>query len=316
MRPRHCSAALFALAFLAGTASLAAPTPSRNMSTYVLLGLDTLNMKEFAFLNVGNVGVNNPGGTESWGRASFFKDGTEVVTDVLKRAGKNSSLYDLYANTVVSPLAQAGATIRHDGPMVWTPTPLITPLPPVPSCSPGAAPVVAPKGGTLVLGPGSYGKVQVPNGATLELTGGTYCLADVKVGRKSTIVVDAAVNVTVMGKYRSNPGSRLVAAAGSGIGATDIVLDVAGTQVKFGHKSKVFAVVYAPNAVLRFGRGGFYTGQFVARDLRSDFADTFTLEVCGNGVIDPGEHCDDGAGKGQPGHCCNEECGCVGAGTG
>jgi hypothetical protein len=192
MKFRPCLGVLFTMALLgAPTAPVHAATPSRDMSSYVLLGLDTLNMKEFPFLNLGNVGVNNAGGMMSWGRESFFDDGTQVVTDVMRRAGKNSSLYDLFANTVISPLAQAGATVRHDGPAVWIPVPLITPLPPVPSCSPGAAAVAVPKGGALALPPGAYGKVSVQNGATLELTGGTYCFLDIKVGRKSTIVVDA-----------------------------------------------------------------------------------------------------------------------------
>ncbi len=296
-------------------AARAASTPSRNMSSYVLLGLDTLNMKEFAFTNLGNVGVNNAGGLMAWGRESFFANGTQTVTDVLKRPGKNSSIYDLFANTLISPLAQAGAMVRHDGPVVWAPVPLINPLPPAPSCVPGTTPVLVAKGGSLVLGPGAYGKVTVPNGGTLELVGGAYCFQDVKIGRKSMVVVDAAVDVVVMGKVRSNPGAKLAAATGSGVGATDIVVGVAGSLVKFGHKNKVFGVFYAPNAVLRFGRGGFYTGQFVARELRSDFGDTFTLEVCGNGVVDPGEQCDDGSGNGGPGHCCTDDCQFVPAGT-
>src|SRR5262249_1295162 len=117
-------------------AASAAPVPSRNMSTYVLLGIDSLNMKEFVFTNVGNVGVNDTGGTMSWGTSSHFADNTEVVTDILKRAGQHSSMYDLFANTVVSPLAQASATVRHDGPVSWAPRPLISPLPPTPTCTP------------------------------------------------------------------------------------------------------------------------------------------------------------------------------------
>jgi hypothetical protein len=307
MTSRHYLGALLAAVLLGlPTRPSAAPMPSRLLPSYVLLGLDTINMKEFAFTNLGNVGVNNAGGTMAWGGESFFNDGSQVVADVVRRAGSNSSLYDVFTNTFVSPLANV--TIRHDGPVPWAPLPLITPLPPTPSCAPGAAPVRVIKSGSLALAPGAYGRVKVLNGATLELTGGTYCFADVKLGRKSSIVVDAPVNVTITGKYRSNPGSRLVAAMGSGIGATDIVFGVAGKLVKFSHRNKIFGVFYAPNAMMRFGRGGFFTGQFVARAMGSDFSDTFTLEVCGNGVIDPGEACDGGA-------CCTAECEFVSAGT-
>jgi hypothetical protein len=288
----------------------AVPVPSRNLSTYVLLGIDTLNMKEFAFTNLGNVGVNDAGGTMSWGKSSVFADNTEVVTDILKRAGQKSSIYDLFANTVVSPLAQAGATVRHDGPVSWTPLPLISPLPPTPSCTPGSTSVAVPKNGSQTLPPGSYGKVVVANGATLDLTGGTYCFADFKTGRKATITVDAPSNITVMGKFRTNTGTRLL--PGSGVGASDVLIGVAGSLAKLSHKNHVAGVFYVPNGQLRFGHGGFFIGQFVAKDLRSDFGDTFTLEDCGNGVVDSGEQCDDGPSGSA---CCTPTCDFRPAGT-
>ena len=81
----------------------ATTTPSRNPSTYVILGVRSIKMKDFAFTNLGNVGVSEAGGLITWGKKSFFADGSQVTADVLARAGKNSSLYDLFANTVVSP---------------------------------------------------------------------------------------------------------------------------------------------------------------------------------------------------------------------
>ena len=288
----------------------ATPMPSRNASTYVLLGIDTLNMKEFVFTNVGNVGVNNAGGTMAWGRSSHFADNTEVVTDILQRAGQHSSMYDLFANTVVSPLAQAGATVRDAGPVPWNPRPLISPLPPTPTCTPGSNGVVVPKNGSQTLQPGNYGKVVVPNGATLDLTGGTYCFSSVKTGRKATITVDAPSNITVLGKFLTNTGTKLL--PGSGVGASDILIGVAGPLVKLSHKNHISGVFYVPNGQLRFGHSGFYTGQFVARVLRSDFGDTFTLEDCGNGIVDSGEQCDEGPNGGP---CCTETCDFRPAGT-
>src|SRR5262245_26306335 len=113
----------------------AASTPSRNLSTYVLLGLDTIMMKEFAFTNVGNVGTNNAASTLRWGRKSFFNDGSQTVTDILARAGDHSSIWELFANTTPPTLAQS--TIRQQGPTPWAPAPLIDPLPLLPACTPG-----------------------------------------------------------------------------------------------------------------------------------------------------------------------------------
>src|SRR5690242_16132181 len=234
----------------------AALAPSRDASTYVILGLHSLKMKDFSFDNLGNVGVNEAGGTMIWGRKSHFADGSEVTADVLLRAGKNSSLWDLFANTVVSPLAQAGATVRDaatgHAAVPWSPLPLITPLAPPPSCTAGATAVDVPKDGSDSLPAGAYGAVTVENGATLHLTGGTYCFADLKVARKSTIVVDAPVDVTINGRVRVLPGGVLKPGT-SAFGATDIHVGVAGKQVKFSGKTRVSAVIYAPNALLRFG---------------------------------------------------------------
>jgi hypothetical protein len=304
MRWRLPLAAIVAAGGL-GAGAMGAQVPSRSLPTYVLLAKDKLQMKDFAFTNVGNVGVNAAGGTIQWGRASFFPDDAQVVADVVNRAAEHSSLWCLFANDVHSPLGNI--TIRGCGgqPIPWAPQPLIDPLPPDPSCTPGSQGVSVAKGASMSLAPGSYGRVRVLNGATLELTGGTYCFGDVKLGRKAKISVDAPVDVTSMGKFISGPYSRLIPASGSGVGASDIGVGVAGRLVKLSHRAKVWGVFYVPNGQLRFGRGGNFTGQFVAQTLRSDFADTFTLEVCGNGIVDPGEQCDGGS---QPDPCCTDDC--------
>jgi hypothetical protein len=185
----------------------------------------------------------------------------------------------------------------------WHPLPLINPLPPTPSCTPGSTTVAVLKNGSLTLPPGNYGKVVVPNGATLDLTGGSYCFSAFKTGRKATITVDAPSNITVMGKFTTNTGTKLL--PGPGVGASDILIGVAGSLAKLSHKNHISGVFYVPNGQLRFGHGGFYVGQFVAKVLRSDFGDTFTLEDCGNGVVDNGEQCDDGPSGSA---CCTSTC--------
>jgi hypothetical protein len=287
----------------------AATVPSTNLSTYVLFGINTLQFKDFAFTNVGNVGVNDANGVLSWGKQSFFDNNTEVVTDILGRAGDRSSLWDLFANTIGN--LPASVMIRDAGPMSWAPLPLITPLPPTPSCTPTTTAETVAKNGTLTLGPGSYGALKVQNGGVLTLTGGTYCFASIKAGRKVTINVQAPSQITAMGNVVINPSSKLVP-NGLGVGASDIHVNAAGKLVNLSHRTKIFGVFYAPNALLRFGHAGSFTGQFVAKNLRSDFDDTFTLESCGNGIVDPGEDCDAGEDGGP---CCTATCDFRAAGT-
>ena len=248
--PRRWRLALAAMvvASYVGAGVVGAQVPSRDLTSYVLLGLDKIQMKEFSFTNVGNIGVNATGGTMQWGRKSFFFNGTQVVADIVNRAGDHSSLSCLFANDVNSPLANITIRDCGQGPLAWAPTPLINALPPAPSCSPGTTGVTAGKGGAQTLAPGSYGKLRVLNGATLELDGGSYCFADVKLGRKSRIVAKAPVDITSMGRYVSGPYSRLLPADGSGVGAAEIGVGVAGRLVKLSHRNQIFGVFYAPNA--------------------------------------------------------------------
>ena len=306
MATRGAAPIAFTVLVLFGGPSLAASVPSRSLPTYVLLGLDTVNMKAFAFTNMGNVGTNDAGGTMSWGNKSFFDNGSEVVSDVLLRAGDKSSLFDLFANKTPSSLANV--TIRDAGPTSFSPLPLIGSLPTLPSCSPGGSAIVVPKNGTRNLTAGTYASIRVQDGGTLHLAGGTYCIASFKTGRKVTVSVDGPIMLEVSGTLTIGDGSALRPGVGSGIGASDIIVDVAGKSVKYGRKTKIFGDFFAPNALLRFGRGGSNSGQFIAKDLRSDFGDTFTLEACGNGVVDPGEDCDVGASNGAPGTCCTAAC--------
>ena len=110
--PRRWCLALAAMvvASYVGAGVVGAQVPSRDLTSYVLLGLDKIQMKEFSFTNVGNIGVNAAGGTMQWGRKSFFFNGTQVVADIVNRAGDHSSLSCLFANDVNSPLANI--TIR------------------------------------------------------------------------------------------------------------------------------------------------------------------------------------------------------------
>ena len=275
MATRGAAPIAFTVLVLFGGPSLAASVPSRSLPTYVLLGLDTVNMKAFAFTNMGNVGTNDAGGTMSWGNKSFFDNGSEVVSDVLLRAGDKSSLFDLFANKTPSSLANV--TIRDAGPTSFSPLPLIGSLPTLPSCSPGGSAIVVPKNGTRNLTAGTYASIRVQDGGTLHLAGGTYCIASFKTGRKVTVSVDGPIMLEVSGTLTIGDGSALRPGVGSGIGASDIIVDVAGKSVKYGRKTKIFGDFFAPNALLRFGRGGSNSGQFVAKDLRSDFGDTFRL---------------------------------------
>src|SRR5262245_22007022 len=90
------------------------PTLSRNYPSYILVGLDSIKMKDFAFTNAGNLGVQKVGGVMQWGRKSFFQNQSQIATDILARAGEKSSMWDLFANS--TPASLSNSTIRDAGP--------------------------------------------------------------------------------------------------------------------------------------------------------------------------------------------------------
>src|SRR5262245_9849816 len=72
LRYRAGRLALLAIGAALATTRMAGATtvPSRSLPSYVLLALDRLKMKDFAFTNLGNIGTNNAGGKLNWGRNS------------------------------------------------------------------------------------------------------------------------------------------------------------------------------------------------------------------------------------------------------
>ncbi|MBI3770198.1 MAG: hypothetical protein HY271_17130 [Deltaproteobacteria bacterium] len=308
---RWVLAILAAVAVLTGAGRLLATHQpvSHSLVTYVLLALDKIKMKNFNFAGLGDVGVNNAGGQFRFGKHSNFPDGSEVVSDVVGRIGDGSSLYLLFVNTY-SPGNLSKSTIRHQPATPWTPPVLASTSPPcVSACSPGSTAVTVAKGGNATLAAGSYGSVVVGNQGVLTLTGGSYCLASLKVSRRAKVVVAGTSTINVAGSVGFNvQGTLGPDPSNFTLGASDVRLEVAGTPVNFSAKSRITALVYACNATMRFGRAASLTGQFVANQIRSDFGSRLTLQVCGDGKIDRGEQCDEGSNNGGPTSCCTADC--------
>src|SRR5689334_2173147 len=228
--------------------SARAADPSRNLEDYVILALERAGLGNEAFIDSGDMGANNPGGTVQLGKHAFMGDGTQMVGD-RARPLTGTSICELFTNALLVP--PAGFTIRCSGPDMFSPLPLIDPLPPLPVFVPGSTPVTVGSGGSLVLPPGAYGAVTVAQGGHLELTGGTYEFASFNAGRLSKITIDGPATIDVAGSFKL--GNDAV------FGPTDatvvVTVNVGGKLVRFGRGSTAAAAVFAPNALVRFGKG-------------------------------------------------------------
>jgi len=287
--------ALLALALVSAAVPAApAADPSRDLADYVLLGIDRVKLKDESFVESGNVGTNVAAGRGlgryglSFGRGVVLASGTQAVGDVCKASG-GTRVFDLFANRLLSPLGNL--TVDGAGPAPFGPLPLIAPLPPLPPFAPGDAPVVVRGGQTLTLVAGAWGTVVVQNGAVLELAGGTYELASLKVGQHAAVRAAAPVTLDVAGSFRLGNDS-FAGPADPTVAPHEVVVNVGGPLVRFGADSQAVLYVFAPNASLLFGRSFVGVGQFVGRNVNTDHSTHFSHPVCGNGVVETGEQCD------------------------
>jgi cysteine-rich repeat protein len=317
--------------FMAPPGGQAATTPSRDINTYVLFALESLNFKGAdsmpetrGHIVGGNVGVNNAdprnpptpvlimGGGGS-PHPVLLSDGSQVVSDT-SQLDSDTSVFDFFVNRLVG----AGPVIRGMGPTSFT-TPIIAPqdLPPFPSitCDPGA-PREVPEDSTVTLPPGTYGDVLVRDRGELVLGPGTYTVCNLRGGRGVRITTDPATVVQVAGEFSTNnqsfvgPACEARFLVGSdGVGAND-------PSVSFGRNSEFHGQVYAPNGRIALGSRTDLFGRFWSETITSDFNANVTNcppgggAECGDGTKDDGEQCDDGNqvdGDGCSADCMLEE---------
>jgi hypothetical protein len=209
----------------------------------------------------GSIGVNEVGAHFNIGKGVSMPDDTVVMGDSV-RIGEGSNVFRVEANQL---FAQPGTIIRGgSGPALL---PAVSPF-----CSIPSVPCGGPDVGLEVnqdsppLPPGSYGTVLVRNGGTLKLAPGTFNFCRLLVGRGGSVETEGAVTINVNGPVRLGSEASLAPVAQS----PHVILNVAGSQIRFGQNSVVQAVVTAPRALLRLGRSSMFDGSFCVDMLRDD----------------------------------------------
>jgi len=240
---------------------VAMPAPAvadapRDLGDYVVLGINDVRLRDGAFIASGDVGVNEAAGGVEIDRRVFIGNGSATVADHA-RLGSATSLFDLFTND----LSAAPSIIRGAGPLAFTP-PIATVLPPLPKFAPGTTAVVVRRDDVQTLAPGQYGLAVVEDHGTLELSGGTYQLLDLIVGKSAKVFVRAPSVLNVqgivdIGRFAGfGPGS-------SALSARDVVVNVGGPFVGFASAGHVEIDLFAPNAAVRFDQSFRGRGRFI-----------------------------------------------------
>jgi len=275
------------------TAAPPPPEPSRDINTYVLFALSEINFKgrnanpSRGFIRGGNVGVNNPdphginhdpyAPVLSLGAngAVVMDDGSQVVADTV-RLGDETSVWNLFANEVQTSFNPA---VLRDPPRTPFTAPIIAPanLPACPPFSPGTQNVTVPKGGSLVLAPGSYGDVRVQDSGSLTLGAGIYNMKSFNNGKKVRIITDPGTDVRVAQDMSTNDGSFVGPAdcarfcvRGDGVSNND-------ATVSFGRNTEIHGQFYAPNGRINLGHSTDLFGRFWSDTVSSDFNVNITM---------------------------------------
>lgn len=140
---------------------------------------------------------------------------------------------------------------------------------PTVSVSASGADVEIENGGTLTLGPGSYGTLDVGRNATLSLSSGIYSFEDVTLdegARVEVVLTTGAVLVDVEDRLDAEDDVVIVPVPYGESDARYVTFRVAGHKVDFGKDVHVAAQIVAPDAKVTFGDRARFVGAMVVED--------------------------------------------------
>jgi hypothetical protein len=259
------------LVMLLGAAGRVHAQPSATLTDYVLFAEEL--MKPNALLvPCGSIGVNAATGQLRQTNGITLTNG-DCVANTARMDGLGSIGGNFYANVFLNP---------QEAPISFLPPVLTGSL--ATNCGfPGSfpvcdlfAPITVPAGTTVSLPPGTYGHLTVqggydpmllPNPGIVELQGGSYTFCNVKMSRFSEIRALAPVAVYVGGKLKMQAENFLGPDAGDV--ASDVVVHVNGTKVRYSRTSQVIAQVCAPNATCSLLDGGQHFGNVWCQKLKA-----------------------------------------------
>jgi hypothetical protein len=153
--------------------------------------------------------------------------------------------------------------------------PISDPFCQIPAFACGGTPVTVLPGETQMLAPGVHGVIRVMNGATLQLSAGTYTVCDVKMGRQARIETSGAVTLRIVESLRIGTDSYF----GPVGGAPLIDTYVAGRKVRISQSAIAVARIVAPFAQATFGRDSALNGCFCADRAKTDKHITLICQV-------------------------------------
>ena len=269
----------------------------RNLSSYAILGMDSvrLNAQFQLVTKTCNVGVNCAGGVLNAAAQLSMADGDQLVSDVTNLLCP-ADIFELFANSgSATPIPGTNCGLRGTVKSAQSFVPPIlapntcpggVPNPdalaaacgfpaPFPTC--GATPLVVQAGKDCLpydttlnnnrcdLPPGTYGAVSLKDDAVVVLAGGTYVACSFIASKQTVVTATTPATIQVTGELTLSNGSKIGTMCG------ELTFQVAGTtDVLFGKSANIIADVCAPRAGLRLGHSNHLQGHFVGDEVSMD----------------------------------------------
>ncbi len=187
-------------------------------------------------------------------------------------------------NSVVGGDAFCNALVDGSGQVTCSPLslPVFATLPPFNQGSTGGTQygnVFVGWGQSATLDPGDYGNITVRKNGSLLFNPGVYSINNFNGGINNTIEFAGPTELRITKRFDTDINSYVGPASGSGVGASDIVIYVAGINgwsgglwavpkaAQIGINNTVEANLYAPNGTLWIRQGTEATGAYLGRDV-------------------------------------------------
>jgi hypothetical protein len=253
-------------------------------SPVVIFGLNSVQLQQDAQVHSGAVVVNDAAAGATLGCSNrklcvgigaSTPAGYAVKADSIQIKSQGAIFGSAFCNSLVNNGSQPGLACSPLALPVFPNPPSFTAESPRPS----AADVNVPAGGSATLPPGDYGTIVAQQGAVVTMTGGIYNVRELDFRQDSALRFQARSEVRVEGKLSFDEDSFVGPAPGAGIGASDVVFFVAGTNgnngnlgatpkaAKIGIGATAQASFYVPFGTLHLRQNSVATGAFLARDV-------------------------------------------------
>ena len=250
-----------------------------DIGSYVVLGLEEVEIKKDSIIHSGNIGVNNIDSEIKLEKNVLMNELDSFVAGDTIKIEKNTVIQNVFFNELENKGTIVGT---QNTPLIF---PVIETFPNIPDSAPGTESINVPKDQSQTLPSGQYDKIMVDEDATLIFEGGMYTASSVEIKKNAKIFFEEPSEFVIENELKLDKETILGPSETSSISASDIAIFVGSatnpteeTSVDFDKYAIIDANIFAPNGEISMDKGVHATGSFVANKVKVDKDSTLVLD--------------------------------------